>query len=68
MNRPDDIVIPVMGITGVGKSSFINLLTDDDVIIGRELASCKCRFDRRMTSTSFHLLRNRYRFRGHIQV
>ena len=46
INRPHDIVIAVMGITGVGKSSFISLLTDDEVVVGRELTSCKPRFAR----------------------
>lgn len=29
-----------MGTTGVGKSSFINLFTDEDVGIGEDLESC----------------------------
>jgi putative protein kinase ArgK-like GTPase of G3E family len=41
MFRPEDIVIAVMGITGVGKSTFISHLTDEDVVIGRGLASCE---------------------------
>jgi ATPase subunit of ABC transporter with duplicated ATPase domains len=41
MFRPDDIVIAVMGITGVGKSTFISHLTDEEVVIGRGLASCE---------------------------
>ncbi|KAJ3498534.1 hypothetical protein NMY22_g19594 [Coprinellus aureogranulatus] len=43
--RPTDIVIPIMGATGAGKSSFINLLLkhigdDRKVKVGDQLASC----------------------------
>ena len=38
--RPDDIVIGVMGVTGVGKSTFINYFAHDDVEIGNDLESC----------------------------
>ena len=41
-----------MGITGVGKSSFISLLTDEDVIIGRELESCKSKADQEVGALS----------------
>jgi ribosome biogenesis GTPase A len=36
-----EAIILVMGITGVGKSSFINCLTDRDVKIGHGLEPCK---------------------------
>jgi predicted GTPase len=35
-----DIVL-VMGLTGAGKSFFINKLTDQDVQIGHQLRSCR---------------------------
>jgi len=38
--KPDDIVIAVVGITGVGKSTFINLFSDFPVTIGHELEAC----------------------------
>ncbi|KPI34877.1 uncharacterized protein AB675_2253 [Cyphellophora attinorum] len=38
--NPDDIVIPVMGITGSGKSTFISLCTEEKVDIGHGLMSC----------------------------
>lgn len=38
---PEDVVIAVMGITGAGKSTFINHLVDQDVKIGHELVSCE---------------------------
>lgn len=34
------VVVMVMGITGVGKSTFISKLTGEDVGIGHDLASC----------------------------
>ena len=39
--RSEDIVIAVVGVTGVGKSTFISLFTDEDVGIGKTLESCK---------------------------
>ena len=39
--RPDDTVIALMGITGVGKSTFIQYFTDDNVEVGGSLESCK---------------------------
>lgn len=38
----NDIVVPVMGATGVGKSTFINnfMGTEDAVIVGHDLKSC----------------------------
>ncbi|KAK2781503.1 hypothetical protein FQN53_000519 [Emmonsiellopsis sp. PD_33] len=40
--RPDDIVIPVMGVTGSGKSTFISLLADGpSAVIGHSLKGCK---------------------------
>ncbi|TFK19337.1 hypothetical protein FA15DRAFT_214025 [Coprinopsis marcescibilis] len=39
--RQDDIVIPIMGPTGVGKSSFINTLTGHShARVGESLTSC----------------------------
>ncbi|KAH7906244.1 P-loop containing nucleoside triphosphate hydrolase protein [Hygrophoropsis aurantiaca] len=39
--RKDDIVIPIMGIIGVGKSSFINTAIGRDVTpVGHDLKSC----------------------------
>ncbi|KAI8207020.1 hypothetical protein K4K52_002608 [Colletotrichum sp. SAR 10_76] len=35
--NPDDIVIMVMGVTGSGKSSFVQLLVDEDVDVGHSL-------------------------------
>jgi GTP-binding protein EngB required for normal cell division len=36
-----DIIIAVMGITGVGKSSFISTLTGRKDIVGHDLSSGK---------------------------
>jgi hypothetical protein len=40
--RPDDIIIAVMGVTGVGKSSFISLLAKDpsSLVVGHTLEAC----------------------------
>ncbi|KAH7908655.1 P-loop containing nucleoside triphosphate hydrolase protein [Hygrophoropsis aurantiaca] len=39
--RKDDIIIPIMGPTGVGKSSFINTAIGRDVTtVGHDLKSC----------------------------
>jgi ABC-type bacteriocin/lantibiotic exporter with double-glycine peptidase domain len=38
---PNDIVIAVMGITGSGKSTFIQMMTGQEVKISGDLASCK---------------------------
>lgn len=37
--QPDDVWIAVMGMTGVGKSTFISLLAGYDIGIGHELQS-----------------------------
>lgn len=37
----DDVIIAVMGITGAGKSSWIQLLSDDYVQVGHDLTSCQ---------------------------
>ena len=39
--KPDDVWIAVMGMTGVGKSTFISLLVGDDIGIGHGLNSGK---------------------------
>ncbi|GMG25749.1 unnamed protein product [Aspergillus oryzae] len=39
INRPDDRVIAVMGITGVGKSTFISHF-NEDALVGDSLMSC----------------------------
>ncbi|KAG0694748.1 P-loop containing nucleoside triphosphate hydrolase protein [Suillus ampliporus] len=39
--RPNDIIIPVMGPTGVGKSTFINFAVGKDATpVGHDLQSC----------------------------
>ncbi|KAG1740794.1 P-loop containing nucleoside triphosphate hydrolase protein [Suillus paluster] len=39
--RPDDIIVPVMGPTGVGKSTFINTAVGEVVTpVGHDLMSC----------------------------
>jgi predicted GTPase len=40
MYRPNDAVIGVMGVTGVGKSSFISLFAED-VVVGHSLEACE---------------------------
>lgn len=37
----EDIIIAVMGVTGAGKSTFVSLLSADDIEIGHGLQSCK---------------------------
>ena len=41
MCRAEDIVIAVVGVTGVGKSTFISYFTDEEVGIGKTLESCE---------------------------
>ncbi|KAG1862948.1 P-loop containing nucleoside triphosphate hydrolase protein [Suillus tomentosus] len=42
--KPTDIIIPVMGPTGVGKSTFINAACGEEVTtVGHELKSCTAR-------------------------
>jgi ABC-type transport system involved in cytochrome bd biosynthesis fused ATPase/permease subunit len=36
--------VAVMGVTGAGKSTFISLLSDQDVNIGHDLESCQLLF------------------------
>ncbi|KAK3689952.1 P-loop containing nucleoside triphosphate hydrolase protein, partial [Podospora appendiculata] len=38
--RPGDVVIALMGVTGAGKTSFIDLMTDEKLKIGNSLKSC----------------------------
>jgi ABC-type multidrug transport system ATPase subunit len=36
----DDIIVAVMGVTGAGKSTFISLLSDEEIEIGHGMESC----------------------------
>lgn len=38
---PSDLIFMVMGVTGAGKSTFISLLTEEDVEVGHQLQSSK---------------------------
>ncbi|KAF7672481.1 hypothetical protein GT037_009512 [Alternaria burnsii] len=38
--KPDDIIIAVMGITGCGKTTFVNLFSDRKLEVGHGLDSC----------------------------
>lgn len=40
-NSHEDVVIAIMGLTGTGKSTFIELLAQAGVPIGHGLASCE---------------------------
>jgi putative ribosome biogenesis GTPase RsgA len=50
--RSSDTVIAVMGMTGVGKSTFINYFADKPVPIGHTLEACKP--DQLMSNQSSH--------------
>lgn len=39
-NGIEDVYLAVMGVTGAGKSSFIKLCTNQNVVIGHNLKSC----------------------------
>ncbi|KAL1797156.1 hypothetical protein ACET3X_003762 [Alternaria dauci] len=39
-NPPDDTIIAVMGITGCGKTTFVNLFSDRKLEVGHGLDSC----------------------------
>ena len=39
--QPTDVFIAVMGVTGVGKSTFISLCTEKELQIGHGLQGCK---------------------------
>lgn len=41
MASPDDRLIAVMGVTGVGKSSFVQLFTEEPIGVGHDLESCE---------------------------
>lgn len=36
------IFIPVMGMTGAGKSSFVTSCTEKETTVGHTLHSCRC--------------------------
>lgn len=38
---PNDIIIALMGVSGAGKSSFIQLLTKEEVVIGDGFSFCR---------------------------
>ncbi|KAJ3500689.1 hypothetical protein NMY22_g19180 [Coprinellus aureogranulatus] len=69
--RPTDIVIPIMGATGAGKSHFINLLLEEikdrrKVQVGNKLASCTVNlqpivFENQIESRAYINLNNEYR-------
>lgn len=40
LHRQEDLVIAVMGLTGSGKSTFINYLAGD-AVVGHTLKSCE---------------------------
>jgi ABC-type nitrate/sulfonate/bicarbonate transport system ATPase subunit len=40
-NSPDDVFIAVLGLTGVGKSTFVTLCTQKEIHIGHHLESCQ---------------------------
>lgn len=42
MKQAPPQIILVMGITGVGKSTFIKYATGSDVKVGEGLSSCEC--------------------------
>ncbi|KAJ7587369.1 P-loop containing nucleoside triphosphate hydrolase protein [Mycena floridula] len=53
--KPDDIVIPIMGPTGAGKSSFINkLMGNDAMTVGHDLQSCTAQLDYAILHSSEH--------------
>jgi len=54
LRSPDDIVIAVMGVTGVGKSTFINYFSDRPVPVGNDLESCKSSVIVEETAKSHH--------------
>lgn len=39
--RPSDVIIAVMEVTGVGKTLFILLFTDENLVIGYSLEACE---------------------------
>jgi predicted GTPase len=44
-----DVVIAVMGVTGVGKSTFINYFSDGEAVVGHSLEACKLTIDKKAT-------------------
>lgn len=51
---PDDIIIPVMGPTGVGKSTFINHIAGNSVKVGHNLKSCTAELQPVVVNSSQH--------------
>jgi ABC-type thiamine transport system ATPase subunit len=43
ITRPGDVVIAVMGVTGSGKTTFVNYFADVEVEIGHGLEPCEYR-------------------------
>lgn len=43
VSRPNDIIIAVMGITGCGKTTFVNLFAETPLEVGHGLDSCEKR-------------------------
>jgi len=39
--RPGDIIIAVMGITGCGKTTFVNYFSSKPLPVGHSLDSCE---------------------------
>ncbi|KAJ8114619.1 hypothetical protein OPT61_g3546 [Boeremia exigua] len=42
---PGDLVIAVMGVTGVGKSTFINLFSNNKTVVGHGLEACTAKVE-----------------------
>ncbi len=38
--QPGDVIIALMGVTGVGKSTFISHCTDEPIVVNPGLRSC----------------------------
>ena len=42
-------MIAVMGVTGVGKSTFINYFSDGEAVVGHSLEACELTIDEKGT-------------------